>query len=78
MSSKSARPICSTLSTTSSRVSAAPSERGFFSPLASQNTSLHTLRSHVFGPRLEVSNSPELVLAQGNIAMSPEYALGRT
>ncbi|KAF8141666.1 hypothetical protein EV363DRAFT_1443572 [Boletus edulis] len=34
--------------------------------------------SHVFGPRLEISNSPELVPTQGNIATSPEYALGRT
>ena len=33
--------------------------------------------SHVFGPRLEISNSPELVPTQGNIATSPEYALGR-
>jgi sulfite reductase (NADPH) hemoprotein beta-component len=33
--------------------------------------------SHVFGPRLEISNSPELVPTQGDIATSPEYALGR-
>lgn len=33
--------------------------------------------SHVFGLRLEISNSPELVPTQGNIVTSPEYALGR-
>ncbi|KAF8557791.1 sulphite reductase hemo protein, beta subunit [Imleria badia] len=33
--------------------------------------------SHIFGPRLEISNSPELVPTEGNIATSPEYALGR-
>lgn len=33
--------------------------------------------SHVFGERLEVSNSPSLVLKQGAIATSPEFALGR-
>ncbi|KAG1804502.1 sulfite reductase subunit beta [Suillus subaureus] len=33
--------------------------------------------SHVFGERLEVSNSPALVLKQGAIATSPEFALGR-
>jgi sulfite reductase (NADPH) hemoprotein beta-component len=33
--------------------------------------------SHVFGERLEVSNSPALVPKQGAIATSPEFALGR-
>ncbi|KAG0709210.1 hypothetical protein DFH29DRAFT_978786 [Suillus ampliporus] len=33
--------------------------------------------SHVFGERLEVSNSPALVPKQGVIATSPEFALGR-
>ncbi|KAG2053697.1 sulfite reductase subunit beta [Suillus hirtellus] len=33
--------------------------------------------SHIFGERLEVSNSPDLVLKQGAIATSPEFALGR-
>ncbi|KAG2113155.1 uncharacterized protein F5147DRAFT_64176 [Suillus discolor] len=33
--------------------------------------------SHIFGKRLEVSNSPDLVLKQGAIATSPEFALGR-
>ncbi|KAJ7105734.1 hypothetical protein C8R43DRAFT_1165436 [Mycena crocata] len=33
--------------------------------------------SHLFDDRLEVSNSPSLVPSQGEIATSPEYALGR-
>ncbi|KAJ7470401.1 hypothetical protein FB451DRAFT_1253608 [Mycena latifolia] len=33
--------------------------------------------SHLFDDRLEVSNSPSLVPAQGEIATSPEFALGR-
>lgn len=33
--------------------------------------------SHVFGERLEVSNSPALVPKQGTIATNPEFALGR-
>ncbi|KAG2129062.1 uncharacterized protein EDB93DRAFT_1243476 [Suillus bovinus] len=33
--------------------------------------------SHVFGERFEVSNSPDLVLKQGAIATSPEFAVGR-
>ncbi|KAJ7184155.1 hypothetical protein C8R46DRAFT_1158570 [Mycena filopes] len=33
--------------------------------------------SHVFDDRLEVSNSPSLVPSQGEIATSPEFALGR-
>lgn len=40
-------------------------------------SSYNKILTHVLGPRLEISNSPELVLAQGNIATSPEYALGR-
>jgi len=33
--------------------------------------------SHVFKDRLEISNSPSLILTQGKIATSPEFALGR-
>ncbi|KAF8185008.1 hypothetical protein K438DRAFT_2020233 [Mycena galopus ATCC 62051] len=33
--------------------------------------------SHVFDDRLEISNSPSLVSSQGEIATSPEFALGR-
>ncbi|KAJ7093118.1 hypothetical protein C8R44DRAFT_815615 [Mycena epipterygia] len=33
--------------------------------------------SHLFDDRLEVSNSPSLVPSQGEIATSPEFALGR-
>ncbi|KIL00733.1 hypothetical protein PAXRUDRAFT_7953 [Paxillus rubicundulus Ve08.2h10] len=33
--------------------------------------------SHVFGARLDISNSPDLVSTRGTIATSPEYALGR-
>lgn len=32
---------------------------------------------HLFGKRLEVSNSPSLVRSQGEFATSPEFALGR-
>lgn len=32
---------------------------------------------HVFGDRLEVSNSPSLVPSKGQMATKPEYALGR-
>jgi sulfite reductase (NADPH) hemoprotein beta-component len=33
--------------------------------------------SHLFGERLEISNSPSLVPSQGEFATSPEFALGR-
>ena len=32
---------------------------------------------HLFGERLEISNSPSLVQSQGEFATSPEFALGR-
>ena len=32
---------------------------------------------HVFGDRLEISNSPQLVPNKGEVATKPEYALGR-
>lgn len=32
---------------------------------------------HVFGDRLEISNSPHLVANKGEVATKPEYALGR-
>ncbi|KAK2465640.1 hypothetical protein APHAL10511_002184 [Amanita phalloides] len=35
------------------------------------------LLSHLFGERLEVTNSPSLVTSLGDIATSPEFALGR-
>ncbi|KAJ3515763.1 hypothetical protein NLJ89_g1561 [Agrocybe chaxingu] len=33
--------------------------------------------SHLFNDHLEISNSPDLVASQGEIATTPEYALGR-
>ncbi|KAF9462962.1 sulfite reductase subunit beta [Collybia nuda] len=33
--------------------------------------------SHIFNDRLDVSNSPSLVASNGDVATSPEYALGR-
>lgn len=33
--------------------------------------------SHLFGERIEISNSPSLVASQGEMATSPEFALGR-
>ncbi len=33
--------------------------------------------SHLFGERLEVTNSPSLIASLGDIATSPEFALGR-
>ncbi|KAF4610590.1 hypothetical protein D9613_006776 [Agrocybe pediades] len=33
--------------------------------------------SHLFDDRLEIANSPSLVASQGEIATTPEYALGR-
>ena len=40
-------------------------------------SSYKKILDHVFGTRLEISNSRELVPAHGHIATSPEYALGR-
>ncbi|KAK7023841.1 Flavodoxin-like domain-containing protein [Favolaschia claudopus] len=40
-------------------------------------TSYTKILSHVFNDRLEISNSPSLVSSQGEIATSPEFALGR-
>ncbi|KAJ7576837.1 hypothetical protein C8J56DRAFT_1007302 [Mycena floridula] len=36
-----------------------------------------TILTHLFGQRLEISNSPSLVPTQGKLATSPEFALGR-
>jgi sulfite reductase (NADPH) hemoprotein beta-component len=36
-----------------------------------------SILSHLFGERLEISNSPSLVPSQGQFATSPEFALGR-
>lgn len=58
--------------------SGAPSLSHASAPHVPKHESSYTkILSHVFGPRLEISNSPELVPIQGNIATSPEYALGR-
>ncbi|KAG1882770.1 hypothetical protein F4604DRAFT_1986708 [Suillus subluteus] len=47
-------------------------------PYISKHEASYTkILSHIFGERLEVSNSPALVLKQGAIATSPEFALGR-
>ncbi|KAG9312937.1 hypothetical protein JVU11DRAFT_6371 [Chiua virens] len=47
-------------------------------PFIPKHESSYTkILSHVFGQRLEISNSPDLVSTQGDIATSPEYALGR-
>ena len=40
-------------------------------------TSYTKILSHLFGDRLQIANSPSLVLSHGEIATSPEYALGR-
>ena len=39
--------------------------------------SYHKLLNQVFGERLQVANSPELVQSQGQLATTPEFALGR-
>ena len=36
-----------------------------------------SILDHLFGERLEVSNSPSLIRSQGEFATSPEFALGR-
>ena len=40
-------------------------------------SSYTSILNHLFGERLEISNSPSLVLSQGEFATSPEFALGR-
>lgn len=40
-------------------------------------TAYTKILTHLFGDRLEISNSPALVPAQGEIVTSPEFALGR-
>jgi sulfite reductase (NADPH) hemoprotein beta-component len=40
-------------------------------------SSYTSILNHLFGERLEISNSPSLVLSQGELATNPEFALGR-
>src|SRR6266851_1984732 len=40
-------------------------------------SSYTSILNHLFGDRLEISNSPSLVAIQGEFATSPEFALGR-
>ncbi|KAF8271577.1 hypothetical protein EI94DRAFT_1697999 [Lactarius quietus] len=40
-------------------------------------SSYTSILSHLFGERLEISNSPSLVPSRGQFATSPEFALGR-
>jgi sulfite reductase (NADPH) hemoprotein beta-component len=40
-------------------------------------SSYTSILGHLFGERLEISNSPSLVLSQGEFATNPEFALGR-
>ena len=40
-------------------------------------TSYTNILTHLFGERLEISNSPSLVPSEGEIATNPEFALGR-
>jgi sulfite reductase (NADPH) hemoprotein beta-component len=40
-------------------------------------SSYTSILNHLFGARLEISNSPSLVPLQGEFATSPEFALGR-
>ena len=48
------------------------------SPHIPKHESSYTkILSHLFGERLEVTNSPSLIASLGDIATSPEFALGR-
>ncbi|KAJ6513778.1 hypothetical protein C8R47DRAFT_1173199 [Mycena vitilis] len=48
------------------------------SPHIPKHESSYTkILSHIFDDRLDISNSPSLVPSQGEIATSPEFALGR-
>ncbi len=40
-------------------------------------SSYTSILGHLFGERLEISNSPSLIPSQGEFATSPEFALGR-
>jgi sulfite reductase (NADPH) hemoprotein beta-component len=40
-------------------------------------SSYTSILGHLFGERLEISNSPSLVPSRGHLATSPEFALGR-
>ncbi|KAJ7090184.1 hypothetical protein B0H15DRAFT_837428 [Mycena belliarum] len=56
---------------TSSKVSSLPPH------IPKHEMSYTKILAHLFDDRLEVSNSPSLVPSQGEIATSPEFALGR-
>ena len=47
-------------------------------PYVPKHESAYTkLLTHLFNDRLEISNSPDLVVFQGEVATTPEFALGR-
>ena len=47
-------------------------------PVIPKHESAYTkILAHIFGNRLDIVNSPSLVSAQGQVATSPEFALGR-
>ncbi|KAH7926436.1 sulphite reductase hemo protein, beta subunit [Leucogyrophana mollusca] len=73
------------IQTASSAPSTTPINLGSVSPspaldaphVPKHESSYTKILSHLFDERLEISNSPSLVPAQGAVATSPEYALGR-
>ncbi|KAF8271579.1 sulfite reductase subunit beta [Lactarius quietus] len=76
--------IAAFLESTTSKPSIRTQLGELISPLSSEvphvpkhESSYTSILNHLFGERLEVSNSPSLVLSQGELATSPEFALGR-
>ncbi|KIK61578.1 hypothetical protein GYMLUDRAFT_84731 [Collybiopsis luxurians FD-317 M1] len=73
----------SSLTSASSRLQLGPIpiSKGNISSLAphipKHELSYTKVLTHLFRERLEISNSPELIPAQGQLATSPEFALGR-
>ncbi|KAH9066637.1 hypothetical protein EDB87DRAFT_1782326 [Lactarius vividus] len=72
------------VSTTTSKPSVRTQLGGSTSSLSTEvphvpkhESSYTSILSHLFGERLEISNSPSLVPSQGQFATSPEFALGR-
>ncbi|KAH9044260.1 sulfite reductase subunit beta [Lactarius hengduanensis] len=72
------------VSTTTSKPSVRTQLGGSISSLSTEvphvpkhESSYTSILSHLFGERLEISNSPSLVPSQGQFATSPEFALGR-
>ncbi|KAH9072150.1 sulfite reductase subunit beta [Lactarius deliciosus] len=72
------------VSTTTSKPSVRTQLGGSMSSLSTEvphvpkhESSYTSILSHLFGERLEISNSPSLVPSQGQFATSPEFALGR-